>query len=596
MALLCGAVAPAADYYVTTQGGFEQLNSRDFDPGDRIFLAGGTTFAGTLVLGSSDTGTDASGKLIAPILITSYGSGRATIAAGNEAAITAYNNGGIEIRHLNLVGSGVAADGTTASTKSGISFYNDSPGDRKFEHLRIADVEVRGFGSRGIVIGGYNGDAGYHDVRLTRVVAEANLHAGIETYGYLGSTAALTGVTVEHCIARHHPGKPGSAGNTGSGIVLGGVTGGLVERCLAHDNGANNTASEGPVGIWAYHSSRIVLQHNEAYRQRTRGGDGGGFDLDIGVTDSVMQYNYSHDNDGAGFLLYGMAGSDGNRGNTVRYNVSENDGRNPASGAASGINLSNNVRDAAVYGNTVVLPAPPGGTSVSAVRVVAFTHQPDDIVVANNLFVTAGGNRLATLDSTGEVLFAGNNYWPGGGAFVIRQGGQNYGSLSSWRSAKGQERLGGQPTGSSADPRFEQPQAAGKALIGGAVDGLAAFKLHAESPLIDGGLDLRAAFGIDPGPVDFFGARVAQGDGHEIGAHEFAVEPPMVTGFHFAPAAGTATLRYRSELGTAFAVLRSPDLKTWTPLPPTAAGDGGEMEYADTPPPGARHFYVLARE
>jgi hypothetical protein len=310
----------------------------------------------------------------------------------------------------------------------------------------------------------------------------------------------------------------------------------------------------------------------------------------------VMQYNYSHDNDGAGFLIYGTAGSDASTGHVIRYNVSQNDGRNSSSGAASGINLSNNVSDLAVYGNTVLLSAPSGNTGIPAIKSVAYTHNPDRIVVANNIFVTTGGTRLVNLHTTGRVTFAGNNYWSGGSSFVIRDGGTNYSSLSSWRSAKGQERLNGQATGRSVDPLFQEPASSAKALTGSTLSGRIAFKLQASSPLIDSGLNLMAGFGIDAGPNDFFGAQVAQGGGHEIGAHEFAVNAPVLTEFHFAPESGVATLRYRSEIGTAFLVRRSADLRTWTDLPPTAIGDGSVMEYLDTPPAGAKHFYVLVRE
>ena len=49
----------------------------------------------------------------------------------------------------------------------------------------------------------------------------------------------------------------------------------------------------------------IVIQYNESYGDKTAAGaDGGGFDLDGGTQEeSVMQYNYSHDNDRPGFLL-----------------------------------------------------------------------------------------------------------------------------------------------------------------------------------------------------------------------------------------------------------------------------------------------------
>ena len=52
------------------------------------------------------------------------------------------------------------------------------------------------------------------------------------------------------------------------------------------------------------------------------------------------------------------------------------------------------------------------------------------------------------------------------------------------------------------------------------------YRLMAESPAIDAGVDLRASFGIDPGPRDYFGGPVAAGPRPDIGAHEFVTAQP----------------------------------------------------------------------
>jgi hypothetical protein len=597
-------MAAATDYVVTTQADFEFLESVNLEPGDRVLLQGGATFSGSLKLEWWDSGNDELGNFIAPVIISSFGEGRATIAAGDGPAISAYNNGGIEISNLNLTGSGVAPDGTTTSTASGISFYNDSPGDLKFRHLRISDVDVSGFGERGISIGGFQGDSGFDDVEITRVIAHDNLEDGIETYGAIGFTQALTNVRIRHCVAHHNVGDPDSNTNSGNGIVLGGVTGGLIEYCKAHENGTNCTAANGPVGIWAYDSANIVIQCNESHHNLTSDNDGGGFDIDLKVSDSVLQYNYSHDNAGAGFLIFGTAGLNGNDRNIVRYNISENDGRDPGSTAASGINVSNNVDDLAIYGNTVIVSAAPGSSSIPAIKIMASGSEPDDIIVANNIFVTSGGTRLVNVDSNGDVTFAGNNYWSSGDDFVIRDNGHNYETLGSWRSAQGQERYNGQATGFNVDPQFQIPQdTTAKSLVPSPSVGLKVFKLQASSPLIDQGLDLKSRFNLDAGPRDFFAAPVHQGNALEVGAHEFALSVPVIVGCTYNPAGESPsfTIRYQSEIGESFSVRRSADLAgdpalDWTALLPTESGTGEVMEYVDTPPPGNAHFYVLKRE
>ena len=93
--------------------------------------------------------------------------------------------------------------------------------------------------------------------------------------------------------------------HSGSGIILGNVDGGTIEWSRAYDNGRLGNAG---VGIWTHDSTRILIQYNESFDNHTSGdADGGGFDLDGGVTHSIMQHNYSHDNDGAGYGLFEYA-------------------------------------------------------------------------------------------------------------------------------------------------------------------------------------------------------------------------------------------------------------------------------------------------
>ena len=70
-----------------------------FQGGDRILFEGGKTFDGTIYFGADDKGTAAK-----PIVVTSYGTGRATIQAGALVGLLAYNTAGIEVRQLNFAG------------------------------------------------------------------------------------------------------------------------------------------------------------------------------------------------------------------------------------------------------------------------------------------------------------------------------------------------------------------------------------------------------------------------------------------------------------------------------------------------------------
>src|SRR4051812_50188649 len=107
--------ASASDYYVSRAGSdasagtstgaawqtLARVNSVVLRPGDRVLLRGGDTFSGKLSLDAADAGTAS-----APIAIGSYGSGRATLAAGAASALSVYNTSRVTIAKLHLVGAG----------------------------------------------------------------------------------------------------------------------------------------------------------------------------------------------------------------------------------------------------------------------------------------------------------------------------------------------------------------------------------------------------------------------------------------------------------------------------------------------------------
>ena len=487
-----------------------RANALDLSPGDSLLFEGGKTFRGQLSLGPEDAGTPAR-----PVLVTSYGAGRAVLDAGHGTGVSVYNAGGVDIRALVVRGSGVPTN-----TGTGVSFYTDLPGDVKLEHVRISDVEVSGFGKQGVSVGGWSGRSGFRDVRVEGVSAHAN-GDGMSTYAQ--ETGGIEDLYVGRSRFYGNPGRAGASTPTGSGLVVSGVHGALVERNLAYGNGADNTHSAGPVGIWAYEADSVVVRHNESYANRTRGGDGGGFDLDGGVTNSVMEYNYSHDNDGAGFGLFQYAGASPSGGNVVRYNVSENDGRKNGYGAISvwGASSSDPVGSADVYHNTVFV-APAASGTPSAVEVKNGNHR--GLTLRNNLLVTTGGLPLVKGPTSRNARFEGNAYGPSGAALAIRWGGTTYRSLEAWRSATGQERLGSEDVGTDADPLLEAPGTTGTVGDPDALHTLTAYRLRPGSPVATVALDLVRRFGADPAPSDFFGTPLGPLGGRSVGAHE--AEPP----------------------------------------------------------------------
>lgn len=303
--------------------------------------------------------------------------------------------------------------------------------------------------------------------------------------------------------------------HSGDGIVFGSVSGGIIERSLAHDNGA---LGFGGIGIWTYDSTSVTIQDNESYNNHTSGGtDGGGFDLDGGTSNSVLQYNYSHGNDGAGLGLYQYSGAPAWSGNTVRYNISENDGRK---NSYSGIQLWNGgsgLSGAEIYNNTIyVSPAATGRP-----RAVFVQTATTNVHVRNNILFTTGGLPLIDVASgQSGLLFQGNDYYANGGTVTLRWYGVIYNSLNNWRTATGQERLGTTNTGLSVDPQLNGPGGGGTIGNPDLLNTLFAYRLKSSSSMINAGLGLQQLFALNAGPHDFYDTPIPQLGGFDLGANE----------------------------------------------------------------------------
>ncbi|HUU54160.1 MAG TPA: right-handed parallel beta-helix repeat-containing protein, partial [Armatimonadota bacterium] len=317
--ILCaaaGGCGQAADYHVSPAGcdtdpgaaahpwkTIAKVNTVDFEPGDRLLFEGGKTFAGPIKLEAQDSGSEGN-----RIEIGSYGEGRATIDGGNGSALIARGCSHLAVRNLNFVGSGRKA----GNTKSGV-FLVDG------DDVVVDQIEVSGFRSSGLLLGGLR------QARATHVYAHDNGADGIA----VGSGERPEGrwsenVTLGYCIAENNPGDPSNLTNhSGNGIVVGHVTGCVIEYCEAMNNGWDMPRTgNGPVGIWAWNADRVLVQFCVAHDNKSPGDDGGGFDLDGAVTNSIMQYNYSYNNEGPGYFLCQYPTAPEWKNNIVRYNIS----------------------------------------------------------------------------------------------------------------------------------------------------------------------------------------------------------------------------------------------------------------------------------
>ena len=411
------------DYYVSLLGddsntglsethpwrSIDRVNAAQLLPGDSVWFRADQTFNGNLCL--ADAG-QSSTHTTSVVTIGSYGSGRATIDAGSGAGFIVKNRGGVHLVNLNFVGAGALKN-----TTSGILFINTLLGNAKFGDIRIHRVDVSGFKYSGINFVAQPTDmswSGFRDVKITNTTSHDNGDAGISCIGAWNPTQkgyAHADFYIGNCSAYRNAGIPNKGSHSGNGIVLGQVDGAIIEHCRAYENGSlNDYEGGGPVGIWTWDANRIVIQFNESHHNRTNSSkDGAGFDLDGGVTNSVVQYNYSHDNDGAGYLLAQFEGARPFYGNVLRYNLSVNDGRRNRYG---GIHLwstgaNKGIADTTFYANSVYTAQSADGNPAA---VDCSSEGVRNIRFYNNCFQTDGKAILVRGEDTSNVLFKGNTF------------------------------------------------------------------------------------------------------------------------------------------------------------------------------------------
>jgi hypothetical protein len=317
----------------------------------------------------------------------------------------------------------------------------------------------------------------------------------------------------------------------------------MIEHNVVHDNGGDNlppgAPPNGPSGILVYDGHKVTIQHNEVYHQR-RDPDGptDNAGIDLWATDSVVQYNYVHNNEGWGMIL--GAGDPANPNdpfpwpserNTIRYNVFVNNARRlPGSRIpeqeGSQLLMFGPIKDFEIYNNTLYSRNPAGprpavvrpeymigvSEAMVSVYVVPPARSPEGIRLRNNIFVAEDRVRFIELPNlVVGARFEGNAYIGGAPANQVTWGqGMTFNTIAAWSRMTGQERVQG---------AFVAKPVASTALCAARKGDAHGLQLRPGSPLIDAGMDLRSS-GLNVGKRDFFGNPIPSGGGFDIGAHE----------------------------------------------------------------------------
>ncbi len=277
--------------------------------GDSILFKSKDLFVGKLVFENIKSN----------ILITTYGNGVATINGENNEAILLTNCSNFKIVNLNLVGNGRKEGNTT----NGCSVINS-------KNLYLKNINIKGFQKNGLYI------FSSHFIQIDSCVAETNGAAGIMVDGT--DKKSSSNITIKHSKAFNNPGDPTNFTNhSGNGILVGSCTKVLIDHCEAYNNGWDMPRiGNGPVGIWTYESDSVVIQNCYSHHNKTSkgGSDGGGFDLDGGVTNAIIRNCKSYENEGAGYGIYQYAGASNWDNNKIINCSSYNDGLKSGGNAA----------------------------------------------------------------------------------------------------------------------------------------------------------------------------------------------------------------------------------------------------------------------
>lgn len=223
-----------------------EINHRLKTKPGNILFAGGQVFEGTLAL-SGIQGSDS-----VPVLISSYGEGRASINGGNNESIRIENCKNIRITNLEFRGTGRKEGNTT----NGLQMTNCTD-------VTVYNIYSEGFQKSGVDL--YN----CRNAELRNVTAYGNGFCGINIMGSGQDSSA--NILIKDSRAENNAGDPTILDNhSGNGILVGVSRNVTIDHCTATNNGWDMPRQgNGPVGIWTWMSDRVTVQYCISYKNRT---------------------------------------------------------------------------------------------------------------------------------------------------------------------------------------------------------------------------------------------------------------------------------------------------------------------------------------
>lgn len=455
----------------------EKINSEYFVPGDSILFKCDGIWEGQLAV----KGSGSPGK---PIVIGSYDSGSKPLINGAGLIPNTMQFNGqhhLEIQDLHITNFGSAVDFRRA-------IYYQAEDLGVIEHIYLRRLEISDV--NGVMDGDISKNNGgiffeisgsakstYFD---TLVIEDCYIHdvdrTGISNQSSWENRTLTTNtnwVPSRHMIIRRNVFE-----RTGANALIVRVADNpLMEHNLFTHCGIKGSGN----ACFSFNTDAAVWQYNEACYTKYNSGDedAGGFDSDYKSTNTLIQYNYSHDNEWGAALVTGGPTGGFNDGTVMRYNLFVNNKHHA-------IKTSGRATNTMIYNNTIYNR--PSMTGITAIWHFSWQGYSSNTSYYNNIFQIMGSGASIDLGGSAGNVFDYNVF---------------YGATISNEPAD--------PHKLKTNPLLQHPDSAGYGA-----DSISGYRLSKASPAINSGM-------IVPGspPKDIEGNPVPVYEAPDRGAFEY---------------------------------------------------------------------------
>ena len=311
--------------YINNQEDFDKYNNKEFEPGTHILFAAGETFNGQFAPRGSGTKENR-------IKLTAYDPNSKEVFwddVDNKPIINGhgdvnspfylYNSQFWEINNLELTNTN-GSDEEQGDLR-GIYILGEDAGileDITIKNCFIHDVNGKVGGKRKggiqVHVAGDSIKTKYHNLLIENNVIKNVGGVGIGNTSSWGSIHSSDYFPWTDFVIRgnrvEHTGRNGIIARSG------------VDLLVEHNVLAYNSRYSTGHSVFNFNTVGCIMQYNEAYGNT--GGendiDHGGFDVDYNARGTIVQYNYSHDNNWFCGIMRKY-----NRDITIRYNISLNE-------------------------------------------------------------------------------------------------------------------------------------------------------------------------------------------------------------------------------------------------------------------------------